>query len=234
MELQKVTKAFIENDVYTLPEEQGNLATSLEYISKFNISKTARILDLGCGYGSLIYNLKLNGYDNVYGIEVNKERVEKGRIAYPNLSESICTYSGEIIPYQDSVYDLILMFDVIEHIPDVETFIIKEVYRVLKDNGLLIFQTPNKLINIPWEVVNNKSFSKWKQYHCSLQTRNSLAQLLVAAGFRKVVIEKNSIITKHNVRKVKSKLGIIGLMVLYMLQFMPLSFYPNFWGSGIK
>jgi len=66
------------------------------------------------------------------------------------------------------------MFDVIEHIPNIEDFLKGQVYRVLKEKGIFVFQTPNKIINIPWEIINQRSLTKWKKYHCSLQAKRLL------------------------------------------------------------
>ncbi len=175
-----------------------------------------------------------NGYNSVYGLEVNQEKIEKGRNEYPEIAENLIFYSGEVIPYDDNDFDVILMFDVIEHIPDVESFFKKQVYRVLKNSGQLIFQTPNQIVNAPWEIINNKSLSRWKQYHCSLQTKKTLRSLLKRSGFKGIVIEKNNINTVHNQRKVHAKLGYMGLLILHILQKMPLSLYPNLWGSAKK
>ena len=46
------------------------------------------------------------------------------------------------IPYDDSSFDAIVGFDVIEHIHDC-SHLMKEVKRVLKDDGILILETPD-------------------------------------------------------------------------------------------
>ena len=53
------------NNVFTQEKELGNIGSSLDYFMKFNIQKSAKILDIGCNYGSLIYNLYKKGYRNV-------------------------------------------------------------------------------------------------------------------------------------------------------------------------
>ncbi|MFA4960232.1 MAG: class I SAM-dependent methyltransferase [Candidatus Pacearchaeota archaeon] len=215
-------------------KELGNIGSSLNYFLKFNIPKTAKILDIGCNYGSLIYNLYKLGYKNVQGIDVNKDTVSKGEKEYKEISKKINYYDGIKIPFKNDSFDVILMFDVIEHIPDVKNFLKKEIYRVLKKGGFFIFQTPNKIINIPWEIINKKSFTKWKSYHCSLQTKRSLKTILRNSGFQKNVVEKGNILTDHNKNKVKIKAGFFGIFLLYFLSIMPLSLNPNFWGGGRK
>ena len=152
-------------------QELGNVQSSLDYFLKFNIPKNAKILDLGCNYGSLIHNLYLKGYKNIYGIDVNKKSIQKGKESYKKISKKLINYDGRKIPFKDDSFDVVLMFDVIEHVSNIQDFLKNEVYRILKEKGNFIFQTPNKIINIPWEIINQKSFTKWKNYHCSLQTK---------------------------------------------------------------
>ena len=227
-------KSIVENKTVIGKNEQGNISASLSYISKFNISESSKILDVGCGYGSLIYNLQQRGYNKVYAIDINKNKILKGKSDYPEIAENLIFYNGEIIPYDDNYFDVILMFDVIEHIPKINNFLAEQVYRVLKNNGQFIFQTPNKNINVPWSILYNKSFSRWRQHHCSLQTKTTLLSLLWHSGFKDIVIERYNIITPHNLRKVRAKLGYMGVLMLHLFQRMPLALYPNLWGYGIK
>lgn len=217
-----------------MKSERGNIESSYDYILKFNFPKDYRILDIGCNYGSLIANLSKKGYRNVYGLDIDKESIEKGKKQNKLIAKKIQHYNGDRLPYSDNSFDVILMFDVIEHIPKISEFLKREVHRVLRRGGTLVFQTPNKIINIPWEIINKKSLTKWKIYHCSLQTRSELLDTLKIADFKDIVIEKGNILTKHNKNKVTKKIPILGLPLLYLLQKLPLSFYPNFWGHARK
>ena len=126
------------------------------------------------------------------------------------------------------------MFDVIEHIPHVELFL-KEVYRVLKKGGLFIFQTPNKPVNILWVYINNRTFDiNWAEGHCSLQTPRSLIKILKMSGFSEITLEKFNIVTEHNITKVRRRLGWIGILLLKIVAFLPLSLSTNLWGHCRK
>jgi 2-polyprenyl-3-methyl-5-hydroxy-6-metoxy-1,4-benzoquinol methylase len=215
-------------------KEHGNILSSLNYFLKFNIPKSKKILDLGCNYGSLIFNLYKRGYKNVYGIDINKKSINVGKKQYKKIANRLKLYNGKTTPFKDKTFDVVLMFDVIEHIPNIAKFLKKEVYRILKEKGVFIFQTPNKLINIPWEIINNKSLTKWKQYHGSLQTLKSLRYLLKNANLKNIKIEKYNIDTKHNQTKIRKKIGLFGFFGLKILKHVPLIIYPNLWGKGEK
>lgn len=216
-------------------KEHGNIQSSLEYFLKFNLPKNVRILDIGCNYGSLIYNLHKLGYKNVQGIDINKEAIKEGKANYKSIKNKLKFYNGETIPFKEESFDVVLMFDVIEHIPNVGRFLKEEVYRVLKKKGLFIFQTPNKPMNILWVYMDNMSFKvKWWKEHCSLQTYSSLKKLLECSNFMKIKIEKHNILTQHNEDKVKKRMGNLGLLLLNLTSIMPLRLQSNFWGSAKK
>jgi len=149
-------------------KEYGNIDLSKNYFLKFAFPKEANILDIGCNYGSLIYNLNCLGYKNVFGIDVNKDSIQQGKLLYDKISKNIMVYDGGKIPFEDESVDIVLMFDVIEHIKYIQDYLNNEVYRVLKKDGVFIFQTPNKYINIPWEIIKHGSLTSWQTSHCSL------------------------------------------------------------------
>jgi len=82
-------------------KEHGNIDSSLEYFLRLNIPKNAKILDIGCNYGSLIYNLYKKGYKNVYGIDINKKTIKEGKKYYKEIRSKIKIYNGKKIPYQE-------------------------------------------------------------------------------------------------------------------------------------
>ncbi|MFH1509075.1 MAG: class I SAM-dependent methyltransferase [bacterium] len=214
--------------------EHGNIYSSLKYIESLNIHNKNKIIDIGCRYGSLLYNLYRKGYNDIYGIDKNIKTISEGKIKYNSISERLMHYKGNEIPFDDNSFDVILMFDVIEHIPNINRFISDQVYRILKPGGIFIFQTPNKFINVPWSIIATKSFTKYKKWHCSLQNYFSLKKLLKEAKFNNVIIEKYNIITKHNKNKVRDRFGSIGVFFLKLASKLPLYLYPNFWGNCKK
>lgn len=212
-------------------EERGNIDLSLAYFLKFKIPKEKRILEIGCRFGSLLHLLQKAGYQNIIGIDIDKGAIEKGISKYPELEGKLIHYNGERLPFNSEEFEVVLMFDIIEHLPSPKQFLANQVNRVLKQNtGKLIFQTPNKIINIPWEILQHKSFTAYKGFHPSLQSYHSLQQLFMATGFTQILIEKNNLLSAHNVERVKKEIGFLSLPLLKALQKMPIIFFPNFWG----
>ena len=113
--------------------------TTLGWLPK---STTANILDLGCGNGTNM-NLLENklGYCNVYGVDLSESQVSLAKQHVTNVQ------LGNALEYLDSStmkFDLILAFDVIEHLTKIEALkLIKSCFEKLNPGGRVIFQTPN-------------------------------------------------------------------------------------------
>ncbi|MFH1073025.1 MAG: class I SAM-dependent methyltransferase [Nanoarchaeota archaeon] len=98
--------------------------------------KGLRILNIGVGTGD---DLKiLHDYGNNYVIDINKKAlsVVNDRWCVEKKHADACT-----VPYPDNFFDVVVSFDVFEHIKN-DRKAVREVRRVLKKNGFLIFSVP--------------------------------------------------------------------------------------------
>ena len=108
--------------------------------AKINTQGSA-ILDLGCGRGEWIELLRDSEY-KAQGIDLNKLMVEQCQ------ARGLEVAHGDAIAYLQSLPDASLSavtgFHIIEHLPfEVLIKLFDETVRVLKPNGLAIFETPN-------------------------------------------------------------------------------------------
>jgi SAM-dependent methyltransferase len=88
------------------------------------------ILDLGCGYGAYSTALVKAGLKCV-GCDINIEYLKKAAqqgLPVVNVDTKL--------PFPDRSFDSVIMFEVIEHVPDVES-IVKEAFRVARKNVLI-------------------------------------------------------------------------------------------------
>ena len=215
-------------------KEWGNIEGSVEYVKCKSIPRDSKLLDIGCNTGSTIFNLHQYGFTNVYGVDVEKNSINHGKKIYAQISDRLVDYDGIKLPFEDNSFDVVTMFDVIEHIRDIKEYIRGEVRRVLKKEGIFLFQTPNKYINIPWEIITHKSFNKYKEYHVSLQSYKSLVRLLEDSGFRQILIEKRDICTPYYLRELRKYIGPFAYPVLSVGNLLPVRFATNFWGCCHK
>lgn len=96
-----------------------------------------RVLDLGSGMGGFLPGLaEIAG--RVYPSDITVETLAKcAERGFP-LG---CVGSGYALPYADRSFDLVCMFDVLEHIPD-DTRVMREVTRVLRPGGRIMVSVP--------------------------------------------------------------------------------------------
>jgi SAM-dependent methyltransferase len=112
------------------------------YIFAARLARGKRVLDLGCGtgYGSVEIS---KSAANVTGLDISAETIAHVRQTYtqPNL-RLICA-SAAAIPVRDASFDLVVAFEVIEHIEEWRK-LLEEVRRILGPGGQLVVSTPNK------------------------------------------------------------------------------------------
>jgi len=76
------------------------------------------ILDLGCGAGPFVRELRSRGIE-AYGVELESERIRIGLI--PSVVEFVTLYNGSFpLPFADLQFRSVLCTEVLEHIPDYE------------------------------------------------------------------------------------------------------------------
>lgn len=119
------------------------------------------ILDFGCGDGQLAgFIARHKNPLSVTGVDIDQAALQRARANFPDVTFIEGTVGG--LPFPDRSFDVIVAFDMLEHVMQPGA-ILKELYRVLRDNGrLLIEWFPFKgawgphmesLIPIPWAHV---------------------------------------------------------------------------------
>lgn len=207
--------------------ESGNIEASFSFFADQQIDQNAKILEIGCNFGSLLNKIRVSGYSRIYGCDINSIAISEGKQHYPLISDRLTPYDGETLPYNTASFDIVLSFDVIEHIPNPDQHF-EEVNRVLRPNGLYIFQTPNKIINSIWSTYNHKSFSAWQNSHCSLHTLPAIKTRIKKHNFRVVNFSKRAL-NDYDRAKIASASPKFERLITKCLNALPLSLSPDFW-----
>ncbi|MDI6728693.1 MAG: methyltransferase domain-containing protein [Thermodesulfovibrionales bacterium] len=91
-----------------------------------------KVLDYGCGAGTLIASLGMHSY---FGVDIDEESLRVARRNYP-LAQFAANYP------ENEIFDTIVLLAVIEHIAEPESFLIR-IQRVLEPNGSIVITTPH-------------------------------------------------------------------------------------------
>ncbi|MEK6893126.1 MAG: methyltransferase domain-containing protein [Nanoarchaeota archaeon] len=161
-----------------------------------------KILDIGCSYG---WFEKLNAKKSkeIIAIDINKKDLD---IARKELREKNVKFSYgsalDLRKFKENYFDMVVMFDVIEHIPkNTEEIALREIRRVLRKNGTLIISTPAenlfKIFDPAW-YFGHRHYSKNKM---------------------KEMLEKNGFAAK-NMRIGGAFYEIFGMILFYICKWL--------------
>lgn len=172
-------EAWDETNVPRSVHDLENRAPTMRYVidAFFPEDKSAAILDLGCGHGTLVYFAQQAGYCNTQGVDVSGQQVELGRkLGITNIAQGDMMTALKAVP--SASFDTVIAFDVIEHFTKDELIdLVDAIHSVLKPNGCWIIHAPNA--NSPFVgAVRYGDFT-----HEQAFTPSSLQQLLKASGF---------------------------------------------------
>lgn len=206
--------------------QRGNHQSNVLFLEKVGLPKeNHKTLEIGCGPGVMLKQLKEKGIA-VKGIDTNEKYVIWARNELGLDANETC---GEKLEFPDNSFDVILSFDVFEHIPDSELHL-REVKRVLKKGGHYVLQTPNKITNVMFEIYKERSLTSYKRYHCSLHSYWGIRKRFKNSGFE-VGFYDIPIVNEHFKSKVKKHFGKLGTYFLKIINpdMLPIYLKTNFY-----
>ena len=162
-----------------ISEERASRAPYLRAVIRkyFPANREAKILDVGCGAGLLLYFLREAGYTRLWGIDTSPEQVQDARNSGFEQVEraNALEFLGNTA---DRSFEVIVAFDIIEHLTGPELLrLADEIHRVLSDGGLWLIHAPNA------EGFFGNRIRYADLTHEQAFTRESIHQLSRAAGF---------------------------------------------------
>jgi len=185
-------------------KRQAHFRQQVRYFSKellphFPSDRNVRLLDVGCGFGSLLMALKEAGYGNAKGIDLSAEQLQMARsFGLENVEEADAL---EFLKNAQGEYDAISAIDVLEHQTKDETVdFLKMIQSALKPGGKVVMRVPN--LDAPQaSVFANADFT-----HELYLNKSSALQLFRSAGFSNVEVHNSLVYIENPFKEVLRKI----------------------------
>jgi SAM-dependent methyltransferase len=122
----------------------------------------SRILDVGCGDGYLTYLIaKGNPLARIIGIDdeesgIGQAHAMSARTGLSNLE--FRHVAAGATPFRDNEFPIVVLADVIEHVPEVPAML-QELERITAPDGALIVTTPNRQAGSVWDTRHVKEYT---------------------------------------------------------------------------
>ena len=107
----------------------------MSILSEFKNLSQSKILDIGCGNGIIASKIG-NFSKGVIGVDVEDRRVIKEGYKFQLIKD-------EKLSFKDNSFDIVISNQVIEHV-NCQNDHVKEIYRVLRNEGVCYLATPNR------------------------------------------------------------------------------------------
>lgn len=119
--------------------ELRNIAAATDIIKK-NLPEGGKVLDAGCGNGGFLLSFRGFGLNSFFGVDFSSSALNILK-SYDN-SQMLAKSNVSKLPFRDSSFDAVVSLGVVEHFEEGPSKVLKECYRVLKPEGLLICSVP--------------------------------------------------------------------------------------------
>ena len=147
----------------------------IKLIKKFKNS--GNLFDIGVGWGHFTYTAKKMGFD-VDGIEISETM---HHYATNDLNLRIEKGSFYEIPIKENFYDIITLWDVLEHL-EKPLEVLKKANRMLKYDGIIVIQVPQ--IDSKVAKIQKEKWPMLSVEHINYFSKSTIKLALEKSGFK--------------------------------------------------
>jgi SAM-dependent methyltransferase len=149
------------------------------------------LLEVGCGTGEFLRLATEHGY-RVGGIDIDPGALEIARTRSGIRNARVLSVDDLIAAEPDAMYDVICMFDVLEHLAD-PIKVVRGLGRLLRPGGFLIFSVPGarRWPSLFYEMMDDPP------NHLTLWTPDAIGTCIAAARLDVVDIHNSPVTSEH-------------------------------------
>jgi len=169
-----------------------------ENVLRINLSPSAKILDIGTGYGTMAIVLASLGYEVTTGEPAEDKFADwKGNVSKVGLDSKIHfqPFEAETLPFSDNAFDAIFLYGTLHHIKNKDSTM-QECFRCLKNKGwLVIFEfTPEGIALIQQENPTHPEAIRPLEY---LENYEYEASIIKIENLHAFLLQKKITKNKH-------------------------------------
>lgn len=164
---------------------EGRLDTLATYREHLDQSTSGRLLEVGCAYGLFAARALARGWD------VSAMDVSEAAVAHTSARLGIEVHRGLVddAPVEPASVDVVVAWDVIEHVPDPAAFV-NRVRTWLVPGGTLALSLPN-VDSLPARILRQRWWTLRPTEHIWHFTPRTVARTLHEAGLEQVALTAN-------------------------------------------
>jgi 2-polyprenyl-3-methyl-5-hydroxy-6-metoxy-1,4-benzoquinol methylase len=195
----------------------------VNFLSYFTELKGLKVLDFGCGKGFLIDRLLKRG-SRVWGLDFSDDSISHVNLNFDSRMNWMggIRGQGEKIPFYDDFFDIIVCVETIEHVHDnYLKNMFKELLRILKPSGIILFTTPNnEVIEDNFVYCPSCETSFHRMQHVRNWSVQSLGEYLRNSGFQvNFIAGINFRSFQKNIVKTRSVLDLSPRKIVQMIEY---------------
>jgi len=175
-------KSVYDTEEYQATDKLKDLSVK-EIVEKMIGNKRYRILDVGCGNGSLLQPFCTS--QECYGVDISEIQLKKAQMK--GIRTCHIDLESERLPFANDFFDLVICSETIEHLLDPDN-LLQEIHRTVRLGGTFILTFPNVNQPISWLMqilfdLPSRYSARYKSPHVRDYTLRIIKNVLVNFGF---------------------------------------------------
>lgn len=190
-------------DSYSKIENNPRFRKIWDYIAN-NCDPKGKVLDIGCANGIFSEILIKKGF-NCFGLEITAQAIKEAE--KKGLKVKKGSFLDEF-PFKKNTFDIVFAGDTIEHTIDDGAFL-KEIHRVLKNDGLMILTTANlvSLGNRFLILLGKLPRFVYSEFHYKTYTPDLLKSKIIKSCFKIQKFDSSYVIISMIFNKFIGRIG---------------------------